>query len=116
MDDIRIIVEIVGHVAHPAKIVQPHIGKFGEAPADMGCQIIDDLQCRGRGIPHRHPLQDRVGREIDVEIDAGMARDQADGVTLEIPDHGIAIVSLRKAGATRGISDVVNAAVAFVAL
>jgi len=31
MDDIRIIVEIVGHVAHRAKIMQPHIRKFGEA-------------------------------------------------------------------------------------
>ncbi len=56
----------------------------------------------GDAFAHRDELQDRIGRRVDVEGHVRMARDQADGVALEMPDHGVITVAFAEEAARTG--------------
>src|SRR5260370_27841556 len=103
MDDVAVIFQVMGYLRGLAKVVQVGIRKLCQSVGGIGGEIVDDLQRRRRKIPHRYPLQNRIGREINVEFYFRMARDQADRIAFKIPDHRVIVVKIRQVTPDRNL-------------
>src|ERR1700680_4237661 len=68
MDHVAVIVQIMGDFLRRAKIGKPDIRKLEQSRGGISGEIIHDLQRRRRSVAHRHELQDRIGRKVDVEF------------------------------------------------
>src|SRR5258708_16195589 len=106
MDDVAVIFQVMGYLRGLAKVVQVGIRKLCQSVGGIGGEIVDDLQRRRRKIPHRYPLQNRIGREINVEFYFRMARDQADRIAFKIPDHRVIVVKIRQVTPVRDVREV----------
>ena len=105
MDHVAVIIELVRDRLNATEIVQAHIGEFRQARKRIGREVVDGLQRCGRGVPHRHELQDRIGRKVDLERHVRIVLDQADGVALERLHHRRVVIAFRKIPTARRIGD-----------